>query len=201
MGQSKQGLLLLAAGIAMAAGTAWADDSPSAGATAATTAAAPATQAAAKPAKSDSPTVTAMKAANALSDAGKYDEAIAAYEKIGVLKSKKMEAWRLNNEGLAYLKEDKADKAVPVLEGATTSDPANAIAWNNLGAAYEATNANDKAKEAYQKSIDAAKDAGSSSAKAEGNLAALNARLGIKDSDGGSATGKAPDDSGAATTK
>lgn len=201
MGQTKQGLLLLAAGIAMAAGTAWADDSASMGATAATTAAAPATQAAApKPAKGDSPTVSAMKAANALSDAGKYDDAIAAYEKIGVLKSKKMEAWRLNNEGLAYLKADKADKAVPLLEGATTSDPTNAVAWNNLGAAYEATNANDKAKDAYQKSIDAAKDAGTSSAKAEGNLAALNARMGIKDSDSGGSS-KAPDDSAAATSK
>ncbi len=168
--QTKRVLLLFAAGLLLTAGNLRADDKP-----AATPAAAPA--AASKPAKADSPTVTAMKAANALEAAGNTAEAIAAYEKMGVLKSKKMEAWRLNNEALAYLAAEKYDQAVPLLEKATASYDKNYVAWNNLGTAYEQTNQLDKAKDAYQKSIDAAKDAGASSAKAEGNLAALQPRL------------------------
>lgn len=163
--KSKSTLLLLA-GMALTVGTAMAEDKP------ATT---PAPKAAAS--KSDSPNVTAMKAANALADEGKYDEAVAAYEKMGVLKSSKMEAWRLNNEGLAYLKAEKADKAKPLFEKATQADPNNYIAWNNLGTTLEGAGDLEKAKEAYQKSIDAAKEANASSAKAEGNLEALQARL------------------------
>lgn len=172
--QTKRVLLLLTAGLVMSAGSLRADDKVAASTPQAT----PAAQAAAvKPVKGESPTVTAMKAAIALSDEGKYDEAIAAYEKIGTLKSKNMEAWRLNNEALAYLMNNKADQAVPLLEKATTTNDKNYVAWNNLGTAYESTNQLDKAKDAYQKSIDAAKEANASSAKAEGNLAALQARL------------------------
>jgi tetratricopeptide (TPR) repeat protein len=172
--QYKQAFLLFAVGLAVSAGKVWADDK----APASTTPAAQPTVAA-KPAKADSPTVAAMKAAIALAEAGKTDEAVAAYEKIGVLKSKKMEAWRLNNEGLAYLTAPTPvpDKALPLFEQATTTDEANYVAWNNLGTTYEATGDLDKAKDAYQKSIDAAKAANASSAKADGNLEALQARL------------------------
>ena len=121
------------------------------------TAAQPAAQsvAAAKPApaaKVDNPVKAAMKAAGDLAAAGKTDEAVAAYEKIGAVKSKKAEGWRLNNEGLAYLEaaDPKADKAVPVLEKAVAVDPGNAVAWNNLGSAYEQTDKLEKAKDAYQ---------------------------------------------------
>jgi len=178
----KRSALLFAAGILVAAGSAWADDKPMASASPMPTA-----RPMAKSGKQDSPTVAAMKAANALADSGKTDEAIAAYEKMGVLKSKKMEAWRLNNEALVYLQVNKPDKALPLLQKSTESDATNYIAWNNLGSAYEATGDTDKAKDAYQKSIDAAKDANASSAKAEGNLAALNARLGATGGKGGAA--------------
>jgi tetratricopeptide (TPR) repeat protein len=174
----KRTLLALVAGLAISVGSAWAEEK--APAAAASTPAAKAPEAkAAKPAKQDSPTVAAMKAAIALADAGKTDEAIVAYEKIGVLKSKKMEAWRLNNEALAYItaKEAKYDKALPLLEKAVEADAANQIAWNNLGSTYENLGQLEKAKDAYQKSIDAAKAANVSSAKAEGNLAALQPRL------------------------
>ena len=159
--------LLMAAGLAVSAGNLWADD------------ASKATPVPAKSAKTDSPTITAMKAAIALAEAGKTDEAVAAYEKMGVLKSKKMEAWRLNNEGLAYLtaKEPAYDKALPLFEKAVAADDANYVAWNNLGSTYEQTNKLDKAKDAYQKSINAAKAADASSAKAEGNLSDLQGRL------------------------
>lgn len=181
--QTKRVLLLLTAGLVMSAGSLRAEDKA-----AVTPQATPAAEApAVKPVKGESPTVTAMKAAIALADAGKYDEAIAAYEKIGTLKSKNMEAWRLNNEALAYLMNNKADQAVPLLEKATATNDKNYVAWNNLGTAYESTNQLDKAKDAYQKSIDAAKEANASSAKAEGNLAALQARLDKMDAKKGGA--------------
>lgn len=166
----KNALLLSVAGMALMAGNVMADDKPAA---ATTPAAAPK---AAAP-KGESPNVTAMKAALALAEAGKYDEAVAAYEKMGVMKSKKMEGWRLNNEGLAYLMAEKNDKAQPLFEKATETDPSNYVAWNNLGTTLENAGDLDKAKDAYQKSIDAAKEANASSAKAEGNLEALQARL------------------------
>src|ERR1017187_7011570 len=83
----KRAYLLFAAVLAFSAGNLWADN--------ATPVSTPATPSAtkSKSAKADSPTVTAMKAAIALADAGKTDEAIAAFEKMGVLKSKNMEAW------------------------------------------------------------------------------------------------------------
>src|SRR5208282_864332 len=89
---------------------------------------------AAKAAKPLSP----LKSANALLDAGKLDEAITAYEKMGVLKYKKAETWRLNNEALCYLKVNppSPEKAIPLLEGSVAADPKNYVAWNNLGSAY-----------------------------------------------------------------
>lgn len=195
----KRILVAMVAGLALSAGSLWADDkAPAAASTTTPVAKAPA----AKSAKQDSPTVVAMKAAIALAEAGKTDEAVAAYEKMGVLKSKKMEAWRLNNEALAYItaKEPKFDKALPLLEKAVEADETNSIAWNNLGSAYENTGDLEKAKDAYQKSIDAAKAANASSAKAEGNLAALQPRLdkmaakkGDAKDDSDDADSKAPD--------
>lgn len=170
--QYLRAFLLLAVGLAVSAGNLWADDAskatPVAGAPSAS-----------KPAKTDSPTIAAMKAAIALAEAGKTDEAVAAYEKMGVLKSKKMEGWRLNNEGLAYLiaATPVPDKALPLFEKAVSTDDSNYMALNNLGTTYETTGDLDKAKDAYQKAIDAAKAAGASSAKAEGNLQDLQGRL------------------------
>lgn len=184
--QYKRTFLFLAMGVALVIGKSWADDKAKATPTA--VAASPA----AKPAKGDSPTVAAMKAALALDDAGKFDDAIAAFEKMGVLKSKKMEAWRLNNEALTYIHANKADKALPLLEKATETDPDNYVAWNNLGTTYEGAKDLDKAKDAYQKSVDAAKTAGVASPKAQGNLDALQARM---DKMGGKKSDASSDDS------
>jgi tetratricopeptide (TPR) repeat protein len=123
-----------------------------------------------------------LKAANELLDAGKYDEAIAAYEAIGTMKFKKAETWRLNNEGLAYIKSGKATDAVPFLEKSVAVQDSNYVAWNNLGIAYEAAEQFDKAKEAYQKSADKAKEAGASSERADANLKYLEARMAKLDS-------------------
>jgi tetratricopeptide (TPR) repeat protein len=130
-------------------------------------------------AKPQAPAGPTMKDANALAAAGKTEEAIAAYEKLGVQKTKKGEGWRLNNEGLAYLQANQPDaqKALPLFEKAVATDASNFTAWNNLGTVYEQTGQLDKAKDAYQKSIDAAKTAAASSAKAENNLQSLQVRL------------------------
>ena len=170
----KRAYLLFAVALVFSAGKLWANN-PTPTVTASTTP----TAKASKPAKTENPAVTAMKAAIALAEAGKTDEAVAAFEKIGVLKSKNLEAWRLNNEALAYLQAATPvpEKAVPLLEKAVASNDENYIAWNNLGSAYELTDQIEKAKDAYQKSIDAAKAADASSAKAEGNLQALQPKL------------------------
>src|ERR1700679_2998560 len=97
--QNKLTLLFLTAGLISFVGSLRADEAAPVSTTPTVAAAQPV---AAKPAKADNPLKAAMKAAGDLAAAGKTDEAIAAYEKIGVLKSKKAEGWRLNNEGLAY---------------------------------------------------------------------------------------------------
>jgi len=167
----KRTLLLFAAGLALTAGNVMADDKPAASTT---PAAAPASQMA-KP-KSSNPTIAAIQAAIDLDAAGNTTAAVAAFEKI-TTKTKNLECWRLTDEANVYLKVDDNAKAVSLLEAATEANPKNAISWNNLGTAYENSGDLDKAKDAYQKSIDAAKDAGSDSAKAQGNLDALQARL------------------------
>jgi tetratricopeptide (TPR) repeat protein len=177
--QRKHVSLFLVAGLAVSAGSLWADNAAPASTVQTTPSAVATVVHKAKAAKQDSPTVTAMKAAIALADAGKTAEAVAAYEKMGVLKSKTMEAWRLNNEALAYLQAATPvpEKAVPLLEKSVATDENNYIAWNNLGSAYEQTDQLEKAKDAYQKSIDAAQTANASSAKAEGNLQNLQPKL------------------------
>ncbi len=173
--QCKSAILLFAAGLAFSTGRLCADDTIPVPQTPTT----PTTKAAvaSKEAKTESPAVSPMKAALALAEAGKTDEAVAAFEKMGVQKTKRVEAWRLNNEGLAYLIADKPEKALPLLEKAVAANADNYVALNNLGIAYEQTGALEKAKDAYQKSIDAAKTADATSAKAEDNLKNLQARL------------------------
>jgi tetratricopeptide (TPR) repeat protein len=180
----KGAYLLLAAALLLSTGKLWADNP--------TPVATSTTPAATKSAKS--PAYTAMVAANDLAAAGKTDEAVAAYEKIGVLKSKSMEAWRLNNEAHAYLTAATPvpDKAVSLLEKAVAANDENYVAWNNLGSAYELTDQIKKAQDAYQKSIDTAKAANASSAKAEGNLQALQPKLDKLGDDKPDAAGNSP---------
>ena len=177
MMQSKRAFLLFAAGMVLSLGQSWADNTAAPAST--TPAAAPAADQSAAPApkKWSNPSMQAIQAAIDLDNAGNTTAAIAAFEKIGELKSKNLEAWRLNDEAGTYMKAGDNSAAVSLLEKATEANDKNYTAWNNLGAAYEATNDLDKAKDAYQKSIDAAKAANASSAKAEGNLADLQARL------------------------
>lgn len=168
----KRTLLLFAAGLALTAGNVMADNKPAASTTPAM---APAAEKAAKP-KSSNPTIAAIQAAIDLDEAGNTTAAVAAFEKIQT-KSSNLECWRLTDEANVYLKQNDNAKAIELLEKATTTNDKNYVAWNNLGTAYENTGDLDKAKDAYQKSIDAAKAADASSAKAEGNLEALQARM------------------------
>lgn len=196
--QSKNAFVLLAAGLMFLTGSLRADDAastttPAAANSTTPTAATPSVAALAAAPKKLS-IKEAMKVAGDLADAGKTDEAIAAYEAIGPLPSKKGESWRQNSEGLAYLEAatPEPDKALPVLEKAVSINADNYFAWNNLGSAYEQTDEPKKAEDAYQKAIDTAKAAGASTDKAEANLKALQAKT-------GDAPAAASADSGTAT--
>src|ERR1700677_2631987 len=163
MNQNKYAFVLLTAGLMFSTGSLRADDATPVSTTpAAIPAAAPAAPAAApkKPSIKEQ-----MKAAGAWADSAKTDDAIAAYEAIGTLPSKKGESWRQNAEGLAYLEAPtpEPEKAVPVLEKSVAVNPDDYFAWNNLGSAYELTDQPKKAEDAYQKAIDSAKSAGASS--------------------------------------
>jgi len=189
--QNKRAILLFAAGLVLSVGTVWADDATPTSATAPTGGAA-----AASTSPKESPLKTAMKAAGALADAGKTDEAIAAYEQIGVQKSRKAESWRLNSEGLAYLQAtpSQPDKAQPLFEKAAATDSANYSAWNNLGSVYEQSNVLDKAKASFMKAIKAAKAAGVSTDKYDANLQLVQSQLDKKAAkDGGAEATKVPD--------
>jgi Flp pilus assembly protein TadD len=206
--QNKNAFVLLTAGLLFLTGSLRADDATPASttpaATYATTPVTASTNAAPATAPKKPSIKEAMKAAGDLAQAGKTDEAIAAYEAIGTLPSKKGESWRLNSEGLAYLEAatPEADKAVPVLEKAVATDAGNAVAWNNLGSAYEQTDQPKKAEDAYQKAMDASKAGSNSSDKAEANLKALQAKLGDAKPDSAAASTAAdatPADSSTAT--
>jgi tetratricopeptide (TPR) repeat protein len=206
MNQNKYAFVLLTAGLMFSTGSLWADDAastttPAAADSTTPTAAAPAAAAPDAAAPAAAPKKLSikerMKAAGDLADAGKTDEAIAAYEAIGPLPSKKGESWRQNSEGLAYLEAATPvpDKAIPVLEKAVSINADNYFAWNNLGSAYEQTDEPKKAEDAYQKAIDTAKAAGASTDKAEANLKALQAKTG--DASAAAPAAAAPADSSA----
>jgi tetratricopeptide (TPR) repeat protein len=202
--QNKNAFVFLTAGLMFLTGSLRADDATPASTTPAasdstTPAAAPA--AAAPAAAPKKMTIKeAMKAAGDLADAGKTDEAIAAYEAIGKLPSKRGESWRQNSEGLAYLEAatPEPDKAIPVLENAVAINADNYFAWNNLGSAYEQTDQPKKAEDAYQKAIDTGKAAGASTDKAEANLKALQAKTG--DAAAAGASGSATSDASTSVT-
>src|SRR5665213_972004 len=179
MNQNKYAFVLLTAGLMFSTGSLRAEDAAST-TPAVTPAATPAAKTA-KPAAAAKPSIKEqMKAAADLADAGKTDDAIAAYEKIGPLPSKKGESWRQNAEGLAYLEAPtpEPEKAVPMLEKSVAVNADDYYAWNNLGSAYELTDQSKKAEDAYQKAIDAAKAAGASTDKYETNLKLLQAKTG-----------------------
>ena len=179
MNQNKYAFVLLTAGLMFATGSLRADNATPVSTTPAATPAA--AKPAAKPAAAKKPSIKEqMKAAADLADAGKTDEAIAAYEAIGELPSKKGESWRQNAEGLAYLEAPtpQPEKAVPVLEKSVAVNADDYYAWNNLGSAYELTDQSKKAEDAYQKAIDSAKEAGVSTDKYETNLKLLQAKTG-----------------------
>jgi tetratricopeptide (TPR) repeat protein len=175
MKQNKYAFLLLTAGLVFSTGSLRADNAAPASAT---PAAMPAAKPADKPVGAKPSIREQMKAAGALADAGKTDEAIAAYEAIGTLPSIKGESWRQNAEGLAYLKAPKPEpeKALPLLEKSVAINPDDYYAWRNLGSAYELTGQSKKAQEAYAKAtasqkaaspIPAPADSGTPAAKAD----------------------------------
>jgi Flp pilus assembly protein TadD len=95
-----------------------------------------------------------FKSAKAFMDQGKFAEAAATYEAMGVQKYSKSEAWRLNNWGLTLLRLDKAGDAVPILEKAVASDMKNFTAWANLGVAYESIGDKVKAADTFRNALE-----------------------------------------------
>jgi tetratricopeptide (TPR) repeat protein len=91
----------------------------------------------------------ALKQANAMMDAGKFQEAADAYASIGITTPAKREGWRLNNWGLAYVRLGDFDKALPRLKKSVEVFPDNPKAWNNLGVACENLGLSGEAKDAY----------------------------------------------------
>jgi superkiller protein 3 len=129
-----------------------------------------------------------LKEANALLEAKQYEAAAEAYQKLGEQASKKREGWRLNNWGLALLRQNKPAQAVEPLEKAVAADSRNFTAWSNLGAAYERVGDRVKASDIYQKALDLlqtetkALQSGKKAADAEAaeNLAAAGDTLAAK---------------------
>jgi tetratricopeptide (TPR) repeat protein len=97
---------------------------------------------------------SALASANALLEAGDFEHAAQAYEKLGKQASKKREAWRLNNWGLALLRMNKPAQAVELLEEARTADPKNFTARGNLALAYERVGDKVKAADVYRKGLE-----------------------------------------------
>ena len=96
----------------------------------------------------------ALAKANALLEARDFDAAAQAYEKLGKQDSKKREAWRLNNWGLALLRLNKPAQAVDLLEEAKNADPKNFTARSNLATAYERVGDKVKAAEVYKRGLE-----------------------------------------------
>ncbi len=91
----------------------------------------------------------ALEVAHRLMDEGKWAEAAAAYAAVGICSPAKREGWRLNNWGLALLRQGQYSDAVMRFLKSVETFPDNPTAWNNLGVAYENLGKSEKAKEAY----------------------------------------------------
>ncbi len=167
--------LALAASLA-AAGAVLADESPKAGTSTTAVDQASNSPSAKMKAASMAAKKLTLHEADELLSAGNLDEAIAAFQAMGPMRTKKAETWRLNNWGLCLLKQGKYADAAPLLEKSVAADPDNSVAWNNLGVAYENTGQLDKAIDAYKKSVEAAKASHEDGSKASANLATAQAK-------------------------
>jgi Flp pilus assembly protein TadD len=83
---------------------------------------------------------------------GKYDQAIADYNK--ALEINPMHAEVYNNRGLAYGKKGQYDQAISDFNKALEINPRDAEAYNNRGVAYGSKGQNDEAISDYSKAIE-----------------------------------------------
>ncbi len=84
-----------------------------------------------------------------LKNLGKYDEALAAYNKSIEIKSTAAKTW--TNKGIAFYNLGKYDEALAAFENETSIDPRYPNAWHNKGLALTKLNKPDEAITAYQK--------------------------------------------------
>ncbi len=82
----------------------------------------------------------------------KYDEAIAACQKVIEIDPKNVYAY--NNMGYALRKQEKYEEAIAAYQKAIEIDPKNAYAYNNMGLALGKQEKYDEAIAAYQKAIE-----------------------------------------------
>ncbi len=79
---------------------------------------------------------TLLRDASAALDAGRLDEAVAAYRQAeDAATSPAGKSAGANGAGFALLRFHRPADAIPHLERAVAADPANKVAWNNLGSA------------------------------------------------------------------
>ena len=88
----------------------------------------------------------------ALNNAGKYDEAIQAFDKAIEIDPKYTKAWNIKGLALNYLGE--YDEAIQVLDKAMEIDPNNALTWNIKGVALDNLGKHDEAIQALDKAIE-----------------------------------------------
>ena len=81
---------------------------------------------------------------------GKYDEAIACYDKAIEIEPDNPVVW--NNKGLALNSLGKYEQAIACYDKVIGIDPKDADAWNNKGLALDSLGKSDEAKICYDKS-------------------------------------------------
>lgn len=111
----------------------------------------------------------------ALKKSGRFDEAIADFEKTIALDPSRNKAY--NNLGVLYLNAGLFDKSIEYLDKSIAIDPAYAESYNNRGVSYARTGQNERALADFNKAIQLQKDDGT----AYYNRGSLYHRAGYKE--------------------
>ena len=130
-----------------------------------------------------------LKAGKDLMDEGKWAEAAAYFEGIGVQEAangtQKREPWRLNNLARCYVALEKYDEAAKAAQMGLEIRPDIYALWSNLGAAQSRAGKHDDAIATYKKAIETLEGAGKDTGRIPANLKFLeDAKAGLIDEEG-----------------